>query len=218
MKYLNKFYQNKKSEKGSLVIEATVVFPVTFLVLFFLLFLGNMYYQRSLAQSIMTREAIKAAAAYSNPMVDTYISTGAIPACNDQNDFRPYRYIFPSSIAEDIKGNIEDSINNMGTGLFSGMGAQTPVAEVEFNSYGVYATAKVDMTYKITMPIKLLGQDNPFTIRFDEYIEISAMEGSEMVRNVTMVIDIMETFGASIDIQEYVNSNPTLEKFFTFIN
>ena len=36
-----------KDERGSLIVEATIVFPVTFLVVIFLLFVGNLYYQRS---------------------------------------------------------------------------------------------------------------------------------------------------------------------------
>lgn len=48
-----------KDERGSLIVEATIVFPVTFLVVIFLLFVGNLYYQRSKAQAVFTESVIE---------------------------------------------------------------------------------------------------------------------------------------------------------------
>lgn len=207
-----------KNEKGSLIVEASIVFPVMFLVIFFLIFLGNVYYQRSRAQAIMTEATIKYAACYSNPMLDYYIQNGSLPACNNANDFKPYRYIFPSDIASDIKADIEGSITQMGEGLFSDMDARSLDVSVDYNCYGIYASAKVEMSYKIQIPIKMLGQDTPYEISIDEYMEISAMEGSEMVRNISMVMDILERHGFN-GFEEFINDTEDgLGRVTNFIN
>ncbi len=230
MKY-NTLFNKIKNEKGSLILEATIVFPVTFLVIFILLFLGNIYYQRSKAQAIMTRAAIEAAAKYSNPMVEEYLSSGSIPECKPENHFRPYRYISisdfigKSEMAEAITEEIKNDVQNMGSGLFSGMEVNDNInVVVDYDNYGIYAMSQVSMTYSITMPIKMLGQTEPYKIDIEEYIEISAMEGSEMVRNVTMVMDIGEALlGKPLTFETFTGMiqekcGVDISVFFKFIN
>ena len=77
----------KKDERGSLIVEASIVFPVTFLVVIFLLFVGNMYYQRSKAQAIFTESVIGYAAEESNPMLAYYKNNGAMVTLSSDNDF-----------------------------------------------------------------------------------------------------------------------------------
>ena len=47
----------KKNEKGALIMESTLVFPVMFFVLFFLIYMGNMMYLRSRVDSIVSSAA-----------------------------------------------------------------------------------------------------------------------------------------------------------------
>lgn len=42
----------RKEEKGALILEATIVFPVMFFILLFLIYTGNMFYIRSQVDSI----------------------------------------------------------------------------------------------------------------------------------------------------------------------
>lgn len=182
----------KKDERGSLIVEASIVFPVTFLVVIFLLFVGNMYYQRSKAQAIFTESVIGYAAEESNPMLAYYKNNGAMVTLSSDNDFKPYRYLNFWGDTGDIEGKVEKKLKNMGTGLFSGMNVKSQKVHVEYKTYGVYAKVEAEMSYSITMPVKLLGQSEPSKVKFNEYIEIPAMEGSEMVRNVNMVKNIIE--------------------------
>lgn len=46
----------------------------------------------------------------------------------------------------------------MGGGLFSSMEYENPSVSVKYKTYGIYAKAEAEMTYSITMPVKLLGQ------------------------------------------------------------
>ena len=92
MKIMNAVKESFKKEKGSLIVEATIVFPVMFLIVIFLIFLGNIYYQRSRAQAVFTNAVIEYAARESNPMLKQYMDSGSLGAVSTGNDFKPYRY------------------------------------------------------------------------------------------------------------------------------
>ena len=80
----------------------------------------------------------------------------------------------------------------MGGGFFSSMEYENPSVSVKYKTYGIYAKAEAEMTYSITMPVKLLGQSEATKVDFEEYIEVPAMEGAEMVRNVNMIRDLVD--------------------------
>ena len=106
-----------KDERGSLIVEATIVFPVTFLVVIFLLFVGNLYYQRSKAQAVFTESVIEYAAKESNPMLAKYIDDGAVVSLSSGNDFKPYRYLnfWGDTGTAKVEGEIKKGLKNMGT-------------------------------------------------------------------------------------------------------
>lgn len=189
-------------ERGSLVVEATIVFPVTFLIVIFLIFAGNVYYQRSRAQAIFSQEVISYAARESNPMLATFLDTGNFGSVGMGNDFKPYRYLNFSSRGGEIGSKAQTRLTEMGGGFFSGMETKNPVVTVNYKTYAVYAIVEAEMTYSIQMPIKLFGQDEAMTIDFEEYIEVPAMEGSEMVRNINMVRDLLARNKTASEIME----------------
>lgn len=178
-------------ERGSLIVEATIVFPVMFLIIIFLLFLGNVYYQRSRAQAVFTVAVTEYAAKESNPMLKKYLDEGGFGSVGASNDFKPYRYLNFSDRGAQISADAQEKLEAMGGGLFSDMKTENPTVTVSYKTYAVYAKVEAEMSYSITMPVKLLGQDEATKIDFEEYIEVPAMEGSEMVRNVNMVRDIL---------------------------
>lgn len=62
-------YKTLKSEKGSMsLVEATIVFPIVFIVVFMMIVLGNIYYIHSRIQFEIVHAAIDAASAAENPM------------------------------------------------------------------------------------------------------------------------------------------------------
>lgn len=215
MNIKNVMKESLKKEKGSLVVEATIVFPVMFLIVIFLIFLGNVYYQRSRAQSVFTQSVIEYAARESNPMLKQYMEDGSLGAVG-QNDFKPYRYLDFSSRGAEIGSEVEDELDAMGGGLFSSMEYESPSVAVKYKTYGIYAKVEAEMTYSITMPVKLLGQTEATKINFEEYIEVPAMEGSEMVRNVNMVKDFVDRSETASSIAQ--KAGDILTKFKKFMN
>ena len=133
-------------------------------------------------------------------------------------DFKPYRYLnfWGDTGTAKVEGEIKKGLKNMGTGLFSGMGVQNTAVSVDYKTYGVYAKVEAEMSYSITMPVKLLGQEEASKVEFQEYIEVPAMEGSEIVRNVNMVRDIIDRNETASGVME--KASEYITKFRQFAN
>mgnify|MGYP000202929291 CR=1 FL=1 len=61
--------KEKKAESGMVIVEASIVFPVMFLVIFVLIFLGNAYYEKSCIERYVTQTALEAAAERRKPAI-----------------------------------------------------------------------------------------------------------------------------------------------------
>lgn len=83
--------QKESNNSGALIFEATIVFPVVFLVIFIMMVLGNAYWQRSKIDQLVAKEAIKGAAYCGSPLLQQYESNGRIPGLIEA-DVKPYRY------------------------------------------------------------------------------------------------------------------------------
>ena len=169
-------------------MEATIVFPVCLIVILMLLYLGNVYYQKSRIEAIVVEAALDGAAYCADPLLWAIQNSdvGQVPGLGTV-DYEPYRYLGGlfggmNPIEESVSSLITSRIGGMNTGLFSGM---KPTGygnnlQVEYKSSFIASSISVDLEYKIELPIRLLGdRDTP-----------------EFIRNVNMVDDIFEVTGA----------------------
>lgn len=202
-----------KKESGMAVIEATIVFPVMFLVIFFMTFVGNAYVQKCRVDNIVTKCAIAGAAYCADPMLDE-IESGNIPTSEDGVDVEPYRYIFGgmTSVVEELQSDVEKEIEEMGAGLFSGMEPTSPEVVVEFNNGFVYSTFTVSVTYTIEAPVAMLDEER-LELEYSSYVEMPVSDTSEFIRNVDMVEDYMERTGAAETITDAIDSVKELISF-----
>ncbi len=87
----------REDEKGSVIVEATYVFPIVFFVIFFLLFMGDAYYLQSQVDSLTNQAAVLAAADCADPiaaqMQEGEFKIGEWPEL--------YRYIFTGGYYEE---------------------------------------------------------------------------------------------------------------------
>jgi len=91
-----------KEDKGAIIVEASIVFPVMFFVLFFLILFGNVIYKQCQINSIVTEYAILGAQYCADPLLaQMEANGGAVPT---SVDVKPYRYIFGNM------GDVEDMI------------------------------------------------------------------------------------------------------------
>lgn len=191
-----------KNEKGSLIVEASIVFPVMLLVILFMFFVGNMYLQKCKIDAIVCQGAIEGAAQCADPLLSTVEQEG-IPSCASI-DIQPYRYLIGGmdGIEGDIGDKINEQIGAMGSGLLYGMEPDANAAKVKFNNSFLYATFSVEVEYEITFPIRLLGQEENVKLDMVSRSEVAVPDSPEFIRNINLVQDYMERTGATEKIEE----------------
>ncbi|MDR1563440.1 MAG: pilus assembly protein [Oscillospiraceae bacterium] len=200
-----------KDEKGAMVImEATIVFPVMFLVIFLLVFMGNAYYQKSRVQAIVTTLALKGAAFSGDPMLKYVSETGSVPAFGSaEADIKPYRYFnftnFRSDIKSYVSGELNTSVGKIGTGLFSGMKPRCTNVKVDTKNYFIYGTFSVDVDFEIPLPIRLMGMTSNFKIEQSARADMPVSDVPEFMRNINLVDDVLDQTGVKGKINEWID-------------
>ncbi len=193
-----------RNDSGMVIVEATIVFPVMFLVIFLMIFAGNAYMQKCRVEAIVNKMSLDGAAYCADPMLDD-IEGGSIPNYNDV-DIRPYRYLLGgmSDIEADIEAKVNSKFNSLSTGLFSNMKPSSALVTVQYNNGFIYSTFSVDIEYKIRIPVRLLGASDYISMKVFSHANMPVSDSSEFIRNVDMVEDYMEKYGVTEKINEMV--------------
>ena len=202
---MRKKTERKKQESGMVIVEATIVFPVMFFVIFLLIFLGNAYMQRCRIEAIVHEVALDAAAYCASPMLSDLERNGTITAYKDLN-IKPYRYFSGSAkeIENWAKNRLNERVNGLSTGLFAGMKPQHWECKVKFNNKFIYSTFRIEVKYDITMPIRLFGASNSLALRVASHTEMPVTDTAEFIRNVNMVEYYLEITGAKQAIGDFI--------------
>ena len=101
--------KTKKNESGVVFVEASVVFPVMFLVIFLMIYAGNAYLQKARVEAIVTEIAIDGAAYCADPM-SRDVEAGKIPSVSMKYSgeyFHEFAVTMPK-VAEALKA-LEDA-------------------------------------------------------------------------------------------------------------
>ena len=178
------------------IIEATIVFPIMFFVIFMLLFMGNIYYQQARLNAVVDVAAVKGAALCADPMLDDIISKGEVPTSN--NDIQPYRYIFGvSDIETKIQGEVTDEYNSIGDGFFASMSPLSASinCDAKFNNNIIAYSFTVQATYDIKVPIRFLGAKAPTIVSLSAKATAPVNDNAEFINNLDMAIDYYESSG-----------------------
>lgn len=183
-----------KDQTGYLVVEASIVYPVMFFVLFFLIFYGNVFYQKSQIDDLVTKCAIRGAQYCADPiLVQMEENGGVVP---DKVDVKPYRYILGGM--SEVENMISDRVKSgmaSESSFFTGM---QPVIKngnskiASFNNYVLYSTFSVEVEYQITFPIRFLGKKTPTIITNSSRADIPVVDSAEFIRNTDMAVDFLE--------------------------
>ena len=192
----------RKNESGMMIVEATIVFPVMFLVIFLMLFAGNAYLQKCRVDSIVNRLAIQGASYCADHMLEG-IENGAVP--NFKNvDIQPYRYIFGEmgEIEANIDKKINAEISKLSTGLFFGMKPTSVEIVTKYNNGFIYSTFSIDVRYNVQIPIRLLGASDYISLKYASHADMPASDIQEFIRNVNMVEDYMQRSGVTSFIED----------------
>lgn len=193
-----------KNENGMMIVEATVVFPVMFLVIFLMLVAGNAYLQKCRVEAFANKLALQGASYCADTMLKKIESDG-IPGLQDVHT-KPYRYFIGgmNDTVSEISDDADGRIRGMSTGLFSGMKPVNPIVDVQFNNHYIYSTFSVDLEYKVQMPVRLLFEKNNISMDFHTRADYPVSDSVEFIRNVDMADDYLERTGVKDKIKEYI--------------
>lgn len=187
-----------KSENGAVpVVEATFVFPVMFFVIFFLLFMGNMYVSKAYVDNAVNQAAIKYAAQCADPNLKEINEKKSLGGLKLKSE--PYRYIFnafgSSGSIGSAKSDCISEIKNKGGSFFSffkGMQPEIKTVNVKFNNNVVSYSLSVSAEYSISLPWKFLFSDEIQIYNFKTHAEVPISDAPEFIRNVDMAIDYLQ--------------------------
>lgn len=199
--------KSNKNEKGMVIVEASIVFPVMFLAIFLMIVAGNAYLQMCRVEAIVSEMAIDGASYCADPMLDDIEESG-VPALGSEGaKTYPYRYVLDDemkNVEAEIKSQIEEKVGGLSTGLFSGMKPSSPVIAVDFNNYFIYSTFAVDIEYDIIMPVRMLWESDYISLAISTRTDMPVSDSTEFIRNVDMAEDYMERTGAMEKIQKAI--------------
>lgn len=195
----------KKNEEGALIIEATIVFPIMFIILLFLLYMGNMFYMRSSVDAIVSMTATETAARCADPMLKKIEEKKSVP--KTVNDIQPYHSLSGnSSVILTMRNQMIEKLNGLGSGFYSGMGLRNvKVNKFAYENELLYSTVTVDVSYQIQFPIRFLGDDQPVVLNIQSCSVVPVTDTPEFIQNMDMVIDYADSTGVSEKINQLVS-------------
>lgn len=146
-----------RDETGAVaIVEATFVFPIMFFVLFFIMMMGNIYYQQARIDDIVSRYAIIGAAKVTNPLRNNLEEGKAMITDSEQVDAEPYRYLFGSmkTIEDEIQNEVYKEIISKGF-TFMGNAPEVKRSQVksDYKNHVLYGDFVVEASYQIKFPI-----------------------------------------------------------------
>ncbi len=194
-------------ESGAVqIVEAAFVFPIMFIILFFLIYMGNAHYVKAQIESIVVENAIAGAGYCADPVLQTIKETGTVPS-SDDIEIDPYRYIFGGmdDVEKNIGERVAEQIEANTTSLFGNMPPELKTREsdiAKFNNYIVFSTFSVGVKYEIEFPIKFLGKHTPPVLSITSYSEIAVNDATEFIRNTDMVIDYLSEWKVAGKIKD----------------
>lgn len=195
----------RKQEDGMLIVEATYVFPIMLLVILLLIYAGNAFLLKCKIESIVSQEILKCAAYCGDPVTFYIEEDGGIPEYGEINVL-PYRFILGglngvNGITSHIEDSINNEINSVGGGFFKNMKPDIETVNVNFNNAFIYSKVSADVEYDITLPIRMLGSEEPIIMEFTARVDVPVSDSVELIRNIDMIEDYLQRSDSYLTFQ-----------------
>lgn len=197
--------KKNSTESGMLVVEATILFPVMFLIIFLMMFLGNAYMQKCRIEAVTNKLALDGAAYCACPMLYSLNAGDKKIPDFETVDIQPYRYLGGgmSTVTDWVNNQADEYLRNVDTGYYLGMKPKNWTVDVKYNSAFIYSTLSIDVKYDITVPIRLLGMNDYFALKVSSHSEVAVSDTVEFVRTINMVEDYLESTGLKEKIEQF---------------
>ncbi len=207
----------KSDETGAAqIIEAAIIYPVVFMILFYLIYMGLYILQCVTVESYAQKIALMAAREVAHPGYIDEIDKDAIDASVDysgnyislSNDPKKigvssaYRYFAPKNlISEDKQNYLRDKLENLikKSSIIGNSDGDIKV-DITFKNYVVVQQVEVTATQELaSFPVlKFFGMNDDLTVSSTAVASVN--DSDEFIRNVDFINDIIETIGKKLGI------------------
>lgn len=185
-----------KRNKGSMTVEASLIFPVIFLAIIALIYITVFLYEQAYVKSIADRAAERGAAIWKNPKSDMYIG---LVKLNDFKENDPYWRIADTNKATKeakIESYIETSLKKYSIFLMrdkdGNMDKNQVTVDAQVRNYVVYKKLTVNVKKKFKLPIgnalSAFGLDN--IVEISAKSEALINEPAEFIRSTDFAMDV----------------------------
>ena len=187
------------------IVEAAFVFPIMFIIIFIMVMLGEVYYQRARVEHVISQAAVLGAARCENPMLGYIQNHGnAVPTKPSDADVAPYRYIFTGrarTITNELESEMRQKIQSMKPLAFRGMSPADVTVKAEPHLNPLVSSLKVECDFNIKFPIRMIWSKDPLVAHYTVSVVEPVGDPAELVRNISMVQDIMERLEVSEKVE-----------------
>lgn len=202
-----------KLECGAVtIIEAAFVFPITFIIVLFMIMAGEAYYQSTVVERTVTNAAIRGAAQCENPMLREVIKTKSVPTDPGAVDVVPYRYILTGEakkIAQNVEDDLRRTISSYEPLLFRGMGPKIVKVDATPHMNVLISSLEVTCDFEVLFPIRMIFSENAVKFSYTSHMKAPVGDPAEFVRNVAMIKDILERNETAMEIAGKVSDAMT---------
>ncbi|EHR33334.1 TadE/TadG family type IV pilus assembly protein [Helcococcus kunzii] len=181
-------------DKGSVIIEASFVFPIMFLVIAILIFTGNAYLQKAELEAIVVDETVKGVAKIKDPLLGE-VKEGKGLEFKARN-LEPYRYLLGegNKVAEEVNTNINKRISGKTLGLFGGIKKDQTSVNTELKNNFINSKLISTAIIKVKSPYWIFGEDQ-IIFRLNSDIVVGVHDVPEFIRNAKFGKDMLDRFG-----------------------
>lgn len=208
----------KSDETGAAqIIEAAIIYPVVFMILFYLIYMGLYILQCVTVESYAQKIALMAAREVAHPGYIDEIDKDAIDASVDysgNNDISlpddpreigvssAYRYFAPKNlISKEKQDYLKNQLRNLiKTSSIIGNSDGDIKVDITFKNYVVVQQVEVKATQKLaSFPVlEFFGMNDDLTVSSTAVASVN--DSDEFIRNVDFIDDIIETIGKKLGI------------------
>ena len=197
--------QFKEDEKGTAIVEATILLPFCIVIIIALFYAAIFLCQKANLQANLQNTLIYYKNTYSDTYIDTqdtihYTKSGETYS-GAGSSFGTIRYLFPYRAFIELfqkfdSSKFESFFRKMSGFMFFDDGENITISPLDGNSYLknylIYKTisAKATQVLKPAINLEMIGIDNEIIIEVSGTVVIS--DGDEMIREVDLAVDLLE--------------------------
>lgn len=212
--------RERQGECGAvLIVEAVFVFPIMFIIVFFMLMAGGAYFQHARVERLVIEASLDGASRCENPMLEYVSKTGSVPSGTTDVDVMPYRYLFTGN-AKDIGNGVADELKKRVEGLesfaFKGMEPKNVSVRAVPKMFILISSFQVECEFDIVMPIRMIFSNENFKFHYKVSMTQPIGDPAELVRNVSTIQDILERNETVMEVAKKFQD--ALKKLAKYIN